>query len=179
MQIIDINNNKRDCIKVSLDKGYPGYVKVDFKSKIRKDYQYSEWYPINKFITKNPKFKDKFGKLPQKPKEDLGIVSKSTKNSLQDNSKNWPKNLYAGYPLWISRGKGEGQQRTVVKNTKNTLYIDKDWKTKPDKTSQYVLSRNVQKHIKSMGNVLPELQKKKIINDIIKKAKKSAISKAK
>ena len=178
MQIIDINNKKRGCIKVSLDKNYPGYIKVDYKSKIRKNYQYSEWYPIDEFLIKNPKFKKKFGKIPKKTKEDLGIVSKSTKNSLQDNSKNWQENLYAGYPLWISRGKGEGQQRTVIRNTKNTLYINKDWKIKPNKTSQYVLSRNVQKHIKSMGNALPELQKKKILDDIIKKAKKSAISKA-
>jgi hypothetical protein len=171
MKIIDINGIERECASVALDKEYPGYVKVNFVSKVRKGYKHSEWFPIEKFFAKNRKLKGKIGKAQSSPKEDLGIVSKSGKDFIQDISKNWNKNLYAGYPLWISRGKGEGQQRTVTKNNKNILYVDKEWDLRPDRTSQYVLSRNVQKNIEAYGNILPGLETKKMMDDIIKKAK--------
>ena len=76
--------------------------------------------------------------------------------------------------MWISRGTGEGQQRTVLKNTKNTLYLNKDWKIKPDKTSQYVLSRNVKDNIQAQGNTLPDIKTTKVMEDLVKKAKKGA-----
>lgn len=171
MIIIDINGRKRECINVDLDDKFPGYVKVVFKSKIRKGYKHAEWFPLNEFLEKNPELKKQLGKSKVSPPEDLGVVTKAGKKSLQDIAKNWKPNIYAGYPLWISRGKGEGQQRTVIKNNKNTLYIDKEWSVKPDKTSQYVLSRNVQENIKALGNELPSAKTKKVINDIIKNAK--------
>jgi len=174
MKIIDINGTERECTNVSLDKEYPGYVKVNFVSKARKGYKHSEWFPIKEFLGKNPELKDKIGKTPPAPTEDLGVVSKSGKDFIQDISKNWRGNIYAGYPLWISRGKGEGQQRTVVKNNKNTLWVNKEWDLRPDRTSQYVLSRNVQKNIEAYGNVLPGLETKKMMDDIIKKAKNAS-----
>lgn len=172
MKITDTNGNERECTKVSLDKDYPGYVKADFKSKVRKDYTHSEWFPVDEFIKLNPKHKGVVKGKHAPIEEDYGIVTSSGNLFIKDTSKNWKKNIYAGFPLWISRGTGEGQQKTVMKNTKNTLYVDKEWKIKPDKTSQYVLSRNVQDNIEAQGNTLPDLASKKMMEDLVKKAKK-------
>jgi len=171
MKIIDINGAERECTSVSLDKEYPGYVKVNFVSKVRKGHKHSEWFPIKEFLKSNPNLEANLGGTSIAPQEDLGVVTKAGKDYINDISKNWGKNVYAGYPLWISRGKGEGQQREVIKNNKNTLYINNEWNLIPDKTSQYVLSRNVQKNIVAQGNVLPGLETKKMMDDIIKKAK--------
>jgi len=171
IKIIDINKRERECESVSLDKGYPGFVKVFYKSKLRKGYTHSEWYPVDEFLSLNPKFKSKI-KSSKKPEEDLGIVSSAGKNYLKDIAKNWEKNVYVDFPLWISRGKGEGQQRIVIKNTKNILYIDKEWKEKPNKTSQYVLSRNINKKTKPLGNTLPDTITKDVVDSFIDKAKK-------
>ena len=43
MKIIDVNGNERECVSATPDKGFPGYMKLEFKSKIRKGYQHSEW----------------------------------------------------------------------------------------------------------------------------------------
>lgn len=155
MFIIDINGSKRECVKAYVDKNYPGYVKVDYKTTRT----YSEWYPIDDFLKKNPDLKDLIHATPL-THEDLGVVSSSKKLSLSDRTKNWKKDAYIGFPIWISRGKGEGQMRKVVGNTKNTITIDKNWGVLPDKTSQYVLSYNIH-DVQILGNTLPwtDLQK--------------------
>lgn len=58
---------------------------------------------------------------------------------------------------WISRGKGEGQIRTILKNNHNTLIINKEWEIIPDITSQYVISHNVH-NPKILGNTLPQYE---------------------
>ncbi len=146
MQIIDINDMPRDVKSVSPDPNYPGYVRVEFK-------RHHEWYTIQEFISRNPSLEHLTKNAPKIPDEIVGVVSRATPTTLKDVNANWKDNAYLGFFVWISRGKGEGQKRTVVSNTHNTITIDKPWDTKPDKASQYVLSFNVQ-DVHAMGNTL-------------------------
>lgn len=176
MQIIDINGNIRECKSAIPDKDFPGFMKIEYVSKNRKGYTHFEWYQTTDFIKNNPKFAKLTKGAKQSPNEDLGVVTKSGKDFIEDATKNWPKNIYIGTPIWISRGKGEGEQRKVVKNDRNKLYIDKPWKVVPDKSSQYVISFNVAKDIKAVGNTLPGIETRDVLERLIKKAKKSLIN---
>jgi hypothetical protein len=169
MIITDINGYKRECLKVSVDPSNPGFVKVDYKPKYRKEKAYSEWYPLETFLEKNPDFRKKIKKA--KTKEDLGIVGYASSLTLVDRTKKWETNIFKGITVWISRGKGEGQTRKIISNSEDTLIIDKEWKTIPDKTSQYVISNNVNDP-QILGNTLPETIKEKP-----KKTKKDTIIK--
>lgn len=154
MQIIDINGEKRECVEIFPDKDYPGFLKIKYVSRYRKNHMYYEWYRKDDFIKNNPSLAH-LAKNVASWQEDLGIVSQSEKKSLSDKTKNWRKNIFAGYPVWIARGKGEGQLRTILKNSHNTLYINDEWDILPDKTSQYVISHNIH-NPQAMGNVLPQ-----------------------
>lgn len=154
MKIIDLNGEERECVEVSPDKDYPGFVKVKYVSRYRQNHRYYEWYPKQDFVKNNPKLAH-LAKDVTPWQEDLGIVTKAKKDTLYDKTKNWRKNIFAGYPVWIARGKGEGQLRTILKNTHNTIYLDKQWETIPDKTSQYVISHNVHDP-QVLGNTLPQ-----------------------
>jgi hypothetical protein len=156
MKIIDINGSVRECSSVVSDKNFAGYMKVEFVSKTRKGYSHSEWIPTQEFLINNPQLKHLVGKniAVTEASEDLGVVSTAKPLSISDKKKRWKENIYIGFPVWISRGKGEGQIRKVVSNTKNSLTIDKKWNVLPDSSSQYVLSRNVHKP-KTFENTLP------------------------
>lgn len=149
MKIIDINGTEREVQTVGPDPKYPGFVRVQFR-------RHHEWLTIKEFLDKNPDLKDVVKNAPKPPADVVGIVTTSTKNSLKDTNQKWTDNAYLGMWLWISRGQGEGQKRTIVKNSKNTLTLDKDWDTKPNKTSQYVITYNVQDSARAMGNNLPQ-----------------------
>lgn len=155
MKIIDINGVARDCTSVAIDSNFPGYMKVEFLSKIRKGYKHSEWYPIPQFVKNNPSLKQLAQGAAKIPNDDLGVVTEAKPRQLIDRTKKWEANIYAGYPIWIARGKGEGQTRFILSNNKNSLKIDKDWETLPNKTSQYVISYNVHDP-QVLGNTLPE-----------------------
>lgn len=157
MKIIDINGEERDCVRAFPDPKFAGYMKVEFASKLRKGYTHSEWYPINDFVKNNPSLKNLSVGGPKEIKDDLGVVTSAKPTSLTDKSKKWEENIYTGFPVWISRGKGEGQTRTVTANTKNTLTINKPWKEVPNGTSQYVLSHNVH-NPQVRGNTLPAIE---------------------
>ncbi len=150
MKIVDLNGNERDCVKAYLDKDYLGYMRVEFKTAVR---SHHEWYPIDEFIKNNPKLKQLAGGAPRTTEETLGIVTASTPTKLTDTKQKWEVNSYIGFPVWISRGLGEGQVRIVVSNTKNTIEVDKKWNILPNKTSQYVLSYNIH-NPKPIGNIL-------------------------
>jgi len=154
MKIIDVNGQKRDCVSVAPDPKFAGFMKVDYASKTRKDYKHTEWYPIPDFIKNNPTLKHLTKNAPKLAADDLGVVTKATKTTLVDKTKNWKKDAYLGFPIWISRGLGEGQTRSVISNTKSTLNIDKPWEILPNSTSQYVVSHNIHDP-KIMGNTLP------------------------
>ena len=158
MKIVDINDKTRECVGIAPDKDYPGFMKVQYKSKIRKGYSHSEWYAISDFIKNNPKLKNLAKNAPKEAKEDLGVVTGAKGNILSDKSKKWERNIFAGTTIWISRGKGEGQTRTVLTNDANTVVVDHPWKEIPDKTSQYVISDNVHDP-QVRGNTLPPIIK--------------------
>lgn len=140
MKIIDINGNTRDCEKAFPDPTYPGYMRVEFKTVVR---SHHVWYPISEFIKNNPELENLTKSAPAVMDDVVGVVSSSTETGLTDKKQKWKENAYVGFPLWVSRGTGEGQIRTVTANTHNALTIDKKWEVKPDKTSQYVLSYNI------------------------------------
>jgi hypothetical protein len=152
MKIIDINGLERECLEVNSDPAYPGFIKVTYPSPRDPSNPRTEWYPITDFLARNPELKDT---IPAPPPPDVtGIVTKAGKDNLKDDTQNWVPNIYKDFTLWISRGTGEAQIRKVTKNSQNTAYIDKPWDTKPDKTSQYVISHNVHDPM-PQGNTLP------------------------
>lgn len=176
MNIVDVNGNLRECVSAAPDPDFPGFMKIEYKSKNRKGYTHFEWYPIIDFVKNNPKLSKLAHGAKPSPREDLGVVSKAGKDFIEDITKNWPKNIYMGTPVWISRGKGEGELMKVVRNNKNRLYINKPWKVLPDKSSQYVVSHNVNKNIKAVGNNLPGIETRAVVEKLINKAKKSLIN---
>jgi hypothetical protein len=155
MLIIDINKEKRECVAIAPDKNFAGYMKVRYKSRFRPNHEYFEWYSKEDFVKNNPKLSYLIKGASEPWKEDLGVVSLASSITLTDKSKKWEANEFAGYPLWISRGRGEGQTRKINMNSDTTLIIDKPWVMIPDKTSQYVISHNVH-NPQIMGNTLPE-----------------------
>lgn len=164
MKIIDINELERDCISVSPDKNYPGYMLVVFASPRSPSGKRNEWYKIEDFIKNNPTLAHLSKIKLIAPREDLGVVTLATELTLIDKTKKWKKNEFSKYPVWISRGTGEGQTRTVLSNSSNTLIIDDEWDVIPNKSSQYVVSYNVHDP-QVLGNSLNEtvLKKKKKI----------------
>jgi hypothetical protein len=162
MKIIDINGSEREAQSVSPDPGYPGFMRVEFR-------RHHEWYSIEEFLEKNPQLKNLTQNAPTVSADIVGTVTGSGANYLADTAQNWLPDDYLGKFVWISRGKGEGQKRTVVSNSKNRLTIDTPWDVKPNKTSQYVVSFNVH-DVHAMGNVLPqenmkEFEKKALVLD--------------
>lgn len=153
MIIIDINGSQRECANVYPDKDYPGFIKAEFVTKLR---SYSEWYPIEEFKNRNPNLQHILKGVQIEAKDVTGTASRSTDTTLSDSQQKWEINIYAGFPMWISRGKGEGQTRTILSNTKNTIVIDKVWDVKPNRFSQYVISRNIRDDVKPAGNILTE-----------------------
>lgn len=147
MQIVDINGTTRNCLKAYPDPTYPGYMRIEFAS-------HHEWFTIKEFLAFNPGLTQLTSGTTALPDEDLGVVTSAKKDCLKDTTKNWNVNEYIGFTLWISRGTGETQTRLVTQNSHNTLYIDRPWDLKPDKTSQYVLTHEVHDH-KAHGNALP------------------------
>lgn len=176
MDIIDINGNLRECASISPDPSYPGFMKIEYKSRVRKGYTHFEWYQTTDFVRNNPKLSGLAKGDKGMAKEDLGAVTKASIDMLEDATKDWPRNIYEGMHLWISRGKGEGQQRQILGNDKNKLLIDKPWDTLPDKTSQYVISFNVARDAKPSGNTLPGIETRQVIERLVKSAKKSLIN---
>ena len=151
MRIIDLNGTERDCVSAYPDKEWPGYMRVEFKTEVR---SHHVWYPIDEFVKNNPNLAGLTKNAPPTVKETVGVVSASTKNTLTDKKQQWKEDIYKDFPVWISRGLGEGQIRTVISNTKSSVTVDKKWDVNPDKTSQYVLSHNIH-NPQVFGNTLP------------------------
>ncbi|OGK18815.1 hypothetical protein A2799_02035 [Candidatus Roizmanbacteria bacterium RIFCSPHIGHO2_01_FULL_39_24] len=133
---------------------YPGYVRVEFASNRTAPATYFEWYPVDDFIQNNPNLIHIVKKSKQPAHDDLGVVSHATVTTIIDKTKKWKPGIYKGFPVWISRGTGEGQVRNVIENTHNSLTVDKKFDLKPDKTSQYVLSHNIH-NATVMNNTVP------------------------
>ncbi len=154
MIIVDVNGNKRECQSVHADAQWPGYMIVEYVSKTRAGNKRQEWYAKTEFIKNNPNLANFANGTQDIWKEDLGIVTLASSQTLTDKKKQWNSNEFAAYPIWISRGKGEGQTKTITMNTNDTIIIDTPWEIVPDETSQYVISHNVH-NPQVMGNTLP------------------------
>jgi hypothetical protein len=63
-----------------------------------------------------------------------------TGGSSVDSSKTWTKDLYAGYTLKIVAGTGLNQTTKIIGNDNTTLYVDDNWSTVLDNTSEYIIS---------------------------------------
>lgn len=156
MQITDINNTVRECIRVFLDPAWPGYVSVEFARRADPTKTRIEWMPIADFAAKNPQLKDMFDGHSTAPAPDVsGIVTTAGKDTLVDKEASWVKNAYAGHYVWISRGPGDGTTRTILKNTETVLYVDKSWDKKPTKDSQYTIVQQLPQNHAPSGQILP------------------------
>lgn len=160
MQITDINGSIRNPQKVFLDPKFPGYVRIEFN-------RYHEWYSIKEFLEFNPDLKHIVDGAPEAPPEMTGIVTSATNKTLEDSTQNWAPNSYMDYMVWISRGKGEGQKRSILKNTKTNITVNAPWEVKPDTSSQYVLAQHIM-DVPAMGNTLPQEDMKKLEEAAIK-----------
>lgn len=152
MKITDINGHERECVKIEIDKEFPGYVRVYFDNKVR---QHHEWFSFEEFLEFNPGKEKLLKGKSDVPDEVTGVVTSSGKDFFRDSKAEWEKDEYKGMIAWISRGKGEGQQYKVVHNTKTAVYIKGKWKVKPNSSSQYVLASYVG-DAKPQGNMLPQ-----------------------
>ena len=161
MKIIDINGSERTAKKVFLDPDYPGYVRVEFR-------RHHEWYSIKEFIQNNPTLKHIIKGAKDTAPDLTGTVTSAGEKTLKDTTQNFAPNEYMEYHVWISRGHGEGQVRSVIKNNKDTLTINQAWDAKPNTTSQYVLAQEIDEDMKSMGNTLPQEDMKQLEEKAIK-----------
>jgi hypothetical protein len=51
----------------------------------------------------------------------------------------WAENQFQGKLVWIAGGKGKGQERTVLANNANTLFVE-GWSVEPDITSSFAIA---------------------------------------
>src|SRR5256712_430938 len=65
-----------------------------------------------------------------------------TSTTIQDRTKSWTTNQWAGHLVTITAGTGAGQTSTVSSNTANTLTVSPAWTTIPDGTSKYAISQS-------------------------------------
>lgn len=169
MNIIDINNATRDCLRVFLDPAWPGYVSVEFARKSDPTCTRIEWMPLADFALKNPQLEELFEGKSTAPAPDIsGIVSTAGSDTLVDKTAAWATNAYAGHYVWISRGPGDGTTRTILKNTATILYLDKPWDKKPTRDSQYAVLQTLPQNHAPSGQMLPITQ----LRELEKKARK-------
>jgi hypothetical protein len=63
-------------------------------------------------------------------------------NTLGSSSLEMPSNGYRGMIVRITRGKGAGQERSILSNTVDTLAVSPGWTVEPDSTSVFVVAEN-------------------------------------
>ncbi|WP_158712871.1 glycosyl hydrolase family 28-related protein [Parabacteroides pacaensis] len=77
--------------------------------------------------------------------QSLGMLEEASETSVTDNELKWDiirtSDLSTCSVLAIVSGKGAGQWRRIVKNNKNTIYVDRLWDRIPEKGSNYVITQ--------------------------------------
>ncbi len=63
-------------------------------------------------------------------------------NTIGDNSLQMPENRYRGMIARITRGRGAGQERSIMSNTVTTLTVSPQWLVEPDASSSFVIAEN-------------------------------------
>ncbi len=66
-----------------------------------------------------------------------GTASAGADYSLTDSGAGWTINAYRDFVVKIIGGTGQGQAKTILENTSDTLYVDGRWDVNPDSTSQF------------------------------------------
>jgi hypothetical protein len=78
-----------------------------------------------------------YWRLELQPEEAATIHSSAT---IGNGTLQMPANAYRGAVVRITKGKGRGQERTVVSNDATTLELASAWETEPDETSSFVVA---------------------------------------
>lgn len=90
------------------------------------------------------------GTEPGSENRDSGTSSgNNTSTTLNDTTKSWTTDAFAGKVVIIKFGTGVGQIRKISSNTATTLTIAEAWATIPDNTSQYVIADEGYRYMKS------------------------------
>ena len=63
-----------------------------------------------------------------------------TPNTVGNSSLEMKPNQYRGMTVRIAKGRGAGQERTILANTDSTLTVTSDWSVEPDASSTFVLA---------------------------------------
>jgi hypothetical protein len=70
-------------------------------------------------------------------------VSSATASTLQAVGTPFGSTNFTGYTVKITAGTGQGQARTILSNTNNTLNLTQVWQTIPDNTSRFEVGTGV------------------------------------
>jgi prepilin-type processing-associated H-X9-DG protein len=70
----------------------------------------------------------------------ISFATGSSANALTDTRQNWKPDFYYDATVLIISGRGFGQYRRVISNTKDTLMLEKPWNVEPDSTTEYLVS---------------------------------------
>jgi len=65
-----------------------------------------------------------------------------TQNTVGNESLEMNANRYRGLTVWVTRGRGAGQERTIAANTTTELTVASAWSVEPDATSFFVVAEN-------------------------------------
>ena len=147
MNIVDVNGTTRTVTSAAPDPQNPGYIQLKFNNHV-------EWMTTTEFAEMNPTLST-IATDGTRALDTLGVVTTSTALTLTDTKAAWEDNAYLDYTVWIARGQGEGQQRQIAANTKDTLTLKEAWDILPDHFSQYVISAHL-KALPARGNTLPQ-----------------------
>lgn len=74
--------------------------------------------------------------------------------TIQDTSKSWTVNEWAGYMIKINGGANQDDVAKIVSNTADTLTVDANWITALDSTSEYQISLSGRLTVKRDGGYL-------------------------
>lgn len=88
-------------------------------------------------------------------KLDSGISSGSNSSTtINDTTKSWTTNTYAGKVLVISFGTGVGQIKKITSNSSNQLVLESGWTFSiiPDATSQYTICNSAYRYLYEASN---------------------------
>ena len=70
----------------------------------------------------------------------IGFTTGASATTLVDTRQDWKPDFYKGATVMILSGRGFGQYRRILGNTKDTLTLQKPWNVQPDSTSEYLAS---------------------------------------
>ena len=70
----------------------------------------------------------------------ISFATDGSVNTLSDTRQNWKPNFYHDATVLIISGRGFGQYRRVIGNTKDTLTLETPWNVEPDATTEYLVS---------------------------------------